>query len=51
MAESRKIGFEGTYKYAGFEDVCGLITELKPSAEVLKAAKKMNVEIILPDGV
>ncbi len=48
IAESRKIGFEGTYKYAGFENVNGLVTEISPSREILKAAKNLNVEIILP---
>ncbi|MBO4401092.1 MAG: DeoR/GlpR transcriptional regulator [Selenomonadaceae bacterium] len=49
MAESRKFGVEGNYKFATLENVHGLITETEPAAEISKAVRKMNLEIILPD--
>lgn len=48
MAESRKLGVEGNYSFATFENVCGLITETEPAPGILFAAKKINLEIILP---
>ena len=49
VAESRKIGVEGRFSFANFENVFGLITENEPSPENLQLAKNLNVEIILPE--
>ncbi|MBQ6976681.1 MAG: DeoR/GlpR transcriptional regulator, partial [Selenomonadaceae bacterium] len=49
VAESRKLNVEGKFSFADFEKISGLITETAPSAEILKTAKKLNVEIIFPD--
>lgn len=48
MAESRKLGVEANFSFATFENVFGLITETEPAPGILSAAKKMNLEIILP---
>ena len=50
MAESRKIGVEAGYVFSDFEKVRGLITETEPPKDILKAAKNLNVEIILPSS-
>ena len=49
VAESGKIGAEGKFSFATFEKISGLITETEPSQEVLSIAKKLEVEIILPE--
>ena len=49
MAESRKFGVEANFTFSTLENVRGIITEMKPSAEILKAAQDLNIEIILPD--
>ncbi len=46
IAESRKLGLEASYCFAGFEKVFGIITENKPPAEILEIAEKRNVKII-----
>lgn len=46
MAESRKLGVEGNYSFATFENVCGLITEREPAPGILTSAEKINLEII-----
>ena len=48
VAESRKLETEGKFSFATFEKISGLITEVEPKEEILKAAKNLNVEIILP---
>ena len=48
MAESRKIGIEAKYVFSDFTKIHGLITEVEPPKDILKAAKDLNVEIILP---
>ena len=49
MAESRKFGVEGNFTFATLENVRGVITETEPAAGILKAARELNLEIILPD--
>lgn len=49
MAESRKFGVEANFTFATLENVRGLITEAEPAAGILKAARELNLEIILPD--
>ena len=49
VAESVKIGTEGHYSFATFEKVDGLITETNLPGNFLKAAKNLNVKIILPN--
>ena len=49
IAESRKLGFEANYRFAGFENVSGIITESKPPEKILKIAEERGVEFILPD--
>ncbi len=49
MAESRKFGVEGHYRFATLENVRGIITETEPAAGILKSAGELNIEIILPD--
>lgn len=49
MAESRKFGVEGNYKFATLENVRGIITESEPAAGIVKAAQDLSLEIILPD--
>lgn len=48
MAESRKLGVEANFAFATFENVFGLITETEPAPGILKSAKDINLEIILP---
>lgn len=48
MAESRKLGVEGQYSFASFENVFGLITEREPAPGILKSADELNLEIIFP---
>lgn len=49
MAESRKFGVEANFKFSTLENIRGIITEVKPADNVLKSARKLNLEIILPD--
>ena len=49
MAESGKFGVEAKYVFSTFKNVRGIITEVKPSDEILKFAQDLNLEIILPD--
>ena len=49
IAESRKLNVEAKYSFATFENILGLITETKPSKEVLKDAQNLNVKIIFPE--
>ena len=49
VAESRKLGIEGKFSFAGFENIFGVITETEPSKEIFQAAKNLNVEIIFPE--
>ena len=49
IAESRKFGVEGNYTFATLKNVRGIITELKPSDEILNLAQNSNLEIILPN--
>ncbi|MBQ7198124.1 MAG: DeoR/GlpR transcriptional regulator [Selenomonadaceae bacterium] len=49
VAESRKFGTTANFNFATLNKVRGLITEIAPSKKFLDAARKMNVEIILPD--
>ncbi len=49
IAESRKFGVEANFTFANLENVRGVITEIAPAAEILKAARDLNLEIILPD--
>ena len=49
MAESGKFGVEANYKFSTLENVRGLITEIEPAEGILKAARDLNLEIILPD--
>ena len=49
VAESRKFGVEGKFAFADFEKISGVITETKPAKDILQAAQKLNVEIILPE--
>lgn len=49
IAESRKFGTEANFTFATLKKVRGLITETAPPKKSLDAAKKMQVEIILPD--
>lgn len=49
MAESRKFGVEGNFTFATLENVRGVITETEPAAGILKAARELNLEIILPE--
>ena len=46
MAESRKIGFEGTYSFATLEKVSGIITDAKLSESLTTAAEKLGTKII-----
>ncbi len=48
VAESRKLGIEAKYSFAGFENIFGFITETEPEKDILDAAKDLDVEIILP---
>ncbi len=50
VAESRKFGVEANYTFSDLKNVRGIITELKPSEQILKAARDLNVEIILPES-
>ena len=49
IAESRKFGTEANFIFSTLQKVKGLITEIAPPKKILDAAKKMQVEIILPD--
>ncbi len=49
MAESRKIGYEGNYRFATVDKVSGIITESKLSDELVTAADKLGVNIITAD--
>lgn len=49
VAESGKLNVEAKFSFATFEKVSGLITEIKPAEEILKTAKNLGVEIILPE--
>ena len=46
IAEARKLGVEGTYRYAKFEQVDALITETALSQPLKDAADKLGVKII-----
>ncbi len=46
IAESRKIGVEGSYHFAALEKVDGLITEADLSENLTTAAEKLGVKII-----
>ena len=46
IAESRKIGVEGSYHFAAFEKADGLITEADLSENLTVAAEKLGVKII-----
>ena len=46
IAESRKIGVEGTYCFSKLDKVTGVITEAKLSDNLLTAAEKFGVKII-----
>ena len=50
VAESRKLSVEGNFSFATFEKVFGLITETEPEKEILQQAKKLNLEIVLPEN-
>lgn len=47
IAESSKLGTTANFNFATLQKVCGLITDSAPQ-NILTAAKKMQVEIILP---
>ena len=49
VAESRKFGTTANFNFATLNKVRGLITEIEPSKKFLALARKMDVEIILPD--
>ena len=49
IAESRKMGTEGTYSFAKFSDVNGLITETELSENLTAAAEKLGVRIIVAE--
>ena len=49
MAESGKFGTEGNFNFATLQKVKGLITETAPPKKILDVAKKMQLEIILPN--
>ena len=46
IAESRKIGFEGSYKFSELEKVDGLITEANLSENLTANMEKLGVQII-----
>lgn len=46
IAETRKIGIEGTYNFAKLESVDGIITETALSESLKTAAEKLGVKII-----
>lgn len=46
IAETRKIGIEGTYNFAKLESVDGIITEAALSESLTTAAEKLGVKII-----
>ena len=46
IAESRKIGVEGNYRFATLDKVTGIITEGKLSDKLSEAAEKLGVKII-----
>lgn len=46
IAESRKIGVEGNYRFAALDKVDGLITETNLSENLTAAAEKLGVQII-----
>jgi DeoR family glycerol-3-phosphate regulon repressor len=47
IAESKKIGVEGTYKFAALDTVDGIITETELSENLTAAAEKLGVKIIV----
>ncbi len=47
IAESKKIGVEGTYKFAALDTVDGIITETELSENLTVAAEKLGVKIIV----
>ena len=49
IAESRKIGVEGTYRFATLDKVTGIITEAKLSDNLSTAAENLGVKIISAD--
>ena len=49
IAESRKLGTEANFTFSTLHKVKGLITETAPSKKILDAAKKMQLEILLPE--
>ena len=49
IAESRKFGVEANFTFANLENVRGVVTEIAPAAEILNAARDLNLEIILPN--
>lgn len=49
IAESRKIGVEGTYRFATLDKVSGIITEAKLSDNLAATAEKLGVKIISAD--
>ena len=49
IAESRKFGTQANFNFTTLQKIRGLVTETAPPKKILDAAKKMQVEIILPD--
>ena len=48
VAESQKLSTKGNYNYANLADFSGLVTDAPPPKPILTAAKKVGIEIILP---
>ena len=48
VAESMKLNSEGNYNYATLDELNGLITDEKPSEDIVRAAEEYGVKIILP---
>lgn len=49
MAESRKIGVEGSYNFASLDKITGIITDAKLSKTLTDAAAKLGTKIITAD--
>lgn len=49
IAESRKIGVEGTYSFATLDKINGIITDAKISESLTAAAEKLGTKIILAE--
>ena len=49
IAESRKIGVEGTYRFAALDKITGIITEAKLSENLSSTAENLGVKIISAD--